>query len=68
MGPLKLTDKYPPRRLENAFTMALSYTPSPSYKNVKNIFAARRDKAVGMAEPVSSNPYALTRGSDYYRR
>jgi hypothetical protein len=70
MGLLKLTDRYSPKRLENACALALSYTSSPSYKNVKDILAAGRDKAISEepdahAEP---NPYALTRGSDYYRR
>ena len=69
MGLLKLTDKYSPKRLENACTLALSYTASPSYKNVKDILAAGRDKVlVDEKEDAQSNPYALTRGSDYYRR
>ena len=46
MGLLKLTDKYSPARLENACTLALSYTASPSYKNVKDILAAGRDKTL----------------------
>lgn len=69
MGLLKLTDKYSPARLENACTLALSYTASPSYKNVKDILAADRDKALAdKKEDAEPNPYALTRGSDYYRR
>jgi transposase len=69
MGLLKLTDKYSPARLENACTLALSYTASPSYKNVKDILAAGRDKALAdKKENAEPNPYALTRGSDYYRR
>ena len=49
--------------------MALSYTASPSYKNVKDILAAGRDKALAdKKENAEPNPYALTRGSDYYRR
>lgn len=69
MGLLKLTDKYSPARLENACTLALSYTASPSYKNVKDILAAGRDKALAdTKENAEPNPYALTRGSDYYRR
>ena len=31
---LKLADKYSVQRLENACTRALSYTPTPGYKNV----------------------------------
>ena len=69
MGLLKLTDKYSPKRLENACTLALSYTASPSYKNVKDILAAGRDKSLAdTKEEAQPNPYALTRGSDYYRR
>ena len=69
MGLLKLSDKYSPARLENACTLALSYTASPSYKNVKDILAAGRDKALAdKKENAEPNPYALTRGSDYYRR
>lgn len=70
MGFLKLTDKYSPKRLENACALALSYTASPSYKNVKDILAAGRDKALADEKDAHAgpNPYALTRGSDYYRR
>ena len=69
MGLLKLTDRYSSNRLENACTLALSYTASPSYKNVKDILAAGRDKTLADAqEEGQPNPYALTRGSDYYRR
>ncbi len=69
MGLLKLTDKYSPKRLENACTLALSYTASPSYKNVKDILSTGRDKALAdKQEDAEPNPYALTRGSDYYRR
>lgn len=70
MGLLKLTDKYSHIRLENACTLALSYTASPSYKNVKDILAAGRDRALAgkKDDDPEPNPYALTRGSDYYRR
>ena len=69
MGLLKLADKYSPKRLENACALALNYTASPSYKNVKDILAAGRDKALaGKEKEAEPNPYALTRGSDYYRR
>ena len=69
MGLLKLKDKYSPTRLENACTLALQYTAAPSYKNVKDILAAGRDKTLAEhKEATESNPYALTRGSDYYRR
>lgn len=69
MGILRLTDKYSPKRLENACSLALRYTASPSYKNVKDILAAGRDKLLAdQKEEPQTNPHALTRGSDYYRR
>ena len=69
MGLLKLADKYSPRRLENACALALRYTASPSYKNVKDILATGRDKLLAdQKEESQTNPHALTRGSDYYRR
>ena len=64
-----MADKHSPQRLENACALALSYTASPSYKNVKDILAAGRDKALaGKKEAAGPNPHALTRSSDYYRR
>ncbi|OLR54938.1 integrase [Hornefia porci] len=72
MGLLKLADKYSPQRLEAACTKALSYTASPSYKSVKNILAAGKDKPdkdESESNAVKShNPHAITRGGDYYRR
>ena len=71
MGLLKLSEKYSPTRLENACALALSYTATPSYKNIKDILAAGRDKTDADTkndERAEPNPYALTRGSDYYRR
>ena len=70
LGRNLYTDRYSPNRLENACALALSYTSSPSYKNVKDILAAGRDQLVSEESDASAepNPYALTRGSDYYRR
>ena len=71
MGLLKLSEKYSPVRLENACALALSYTATPSYKNIKDILATGRDKSAADTkndEHSEPNPYALTRGSDYYRR
>ena len=70
MGLLKLAEKYSPQRLEAACIKALAYTASPSYKSVKNILAAGRDSSE-KSEPESAestNPHAITRGGDYYRR
>lgn len=72
MGLLKLADKYSVERLEAACKRALSYTPHPSYKMVKNILTTGQDKVTN--EPSShqdhSDPdhYGYTRGAGYYRR
>jgi transposase len=73
MGLLKLADKYSVERVEAACKKALSYTPHPSYKSIKNILATGQDK---VSEPSmkdsskQSNPdeYAFIRGADYYGR
>ena len=71
MGLLKLADKYSVERLEAACKKALSYTPHPSYKSVKNILATGHDKLAD-SEPASEmppeepNPYGYTRGAEYY--
>lgn len=44
MGLLKLADKYSVERLETACNKALSYTPHPSYKSVKNILVTGQDR------------------------
>ena len=71
MGILKMAERYSPELLEAACKKALSYTASPSYKSIKNILAAGKDKADLIPhKDVSStvNPHAITRGADYYRR
>ncbi len=72
MGLLKLADRYSAERLEAACIKALSYTASPSYKSVKNILAAGKDKSEKDMSEIDSaksrNPHAITRGGDYYRR
>lgn len=71
MGLLKLADKYSVARLEAACHKALSYTPHPSYKSVKNILATGQDKVITLAETESitqteNNAYGYTRGPEYY--
>lgn len=71
MGLLKLADKYSVERLEAACNKALSYTPHPSYKSVKNILATGQDKISTSTEvpatPQSeNNAYGYTRGAEYY--
>ena len=72
MGILKLADRYSVERLEASCKKALSYTPHPSYKSVKNILATGQDKSTDelTKQQTSSalNEYGFTRGSGYYGR
>ncbi len=70
MGLLKMADRYSSERLENACRKALSFTATPSYKSIKNILAVGQDKPDEDSgiQPPASNPHAITRGADYYRR
>lgn len=72
MGLLKLADKYSVERLEAACQKALSYTPHPSYKSIKNILVTGQDKVAAPAKETSpsadSDQYGFTRGADYYGR
>ena len=71
MALLKLTDKYPSRRLENACRKALSYTPQPSYKIIQSILKSGQDQLpadVPQEEMKKPSQYGFTRGADYYRR
>jgi len=73
MALLKLTDKYPPERIENACRKALSFTPQPSYKSIQSILKSGQDKLpekefVPEQTPKKASPYSFTRGAEYYRR
>ena len=72
MGILKLAEKYSAQRLETACKIALSYTATPSYKSIKNILAAgkeRIDQELQASENAAThNKHAITRGAAYYRR
>ncbi len=75
MGLLKLADKYSVNRLKAACRKALSFTPSPSYKSIRNILDTGNDREGpddnGKAtenKTTVQNSHALTRGADYYRR
>ena len=67
---MKLADRYGTERLENACARALSYTPSPSLKNISTILKNGQDKLTAVtANPVSSREsarYGITRGASYY--
>ena len=73
MGILKLADKFGVERLEAACQKALTYTPHPSYKSVKNILSTGQDKIIkegSMQNTETSTPdtnsYGFTRGAQYY--
>lgn len=69
MGLLKLADKYSVGRLEAACKKALTFTPHPSYKSVKNILQTGQDKQPASEPPVKSqkpDAHGYTRGAQYY--
>jgi transposase len=68
MGLLRLADKYSTQRLEAACKRALSYTPHPSFKSVKNILVTGQDKVDNNSQPHSSEAerHGFTRGAEYY--
>lgn len=72
MGILKLAEKYSARRLEAACKIALSYTATPSYKSIKNILVAGKERIdwelKASENAVTHNKHAITRGAAYYRR
>lgn len=68
---MKLADRYGTERLENACAKALSYTPSPSLKNISTILKNGQDKVALTTDPVrasskESSKYGITRGASYY--
>lgn len=68
---MKLADRYGMQRLENACAKALSYTPSPSLKNITTILKNGQDKVALVTVPDSvsnkeSSKYGITRGASYY--
>jgi transposase len=71
MALLKLADKYSVTRLEAASCKALSYTPRPSYQNIKTILTTGQDKVtVERVSPTIDSPaeHGFTRGAGYYGR
>lgn len=57
--------------MEAACHKALSYTPHPSYKSVKNILATGQDKIITHSEERTTpqnkdNAHGYTRGAGYY--
>ena len=70
MALLKMADRYSVTRLEAACVRALSYTPSPSYKNIITILKSGQDRLdqpkTEMPPNDESDKYGFTRGADYY--
>ena len=67
MGLLKLSEKYSPALLDEACRKALSYSNSPSYKSVKNLLVAMKDKPdIEPQETQKTNQHGITRGARYY--
>jgi transposase len=68
---LKLADRYSVTRLETACARVLSYTPSPSYKNISTILKSGQDKLSKPETEMQTNgeadKHGFTRGADYYR-
>ena len=65
---MKLADRYSTERLEKACEKALSYTSSPSLKNISTILKNGQDK-VAVTNPPSNagTPCGITRGVAYFK-
>lgn len=65
---MKLADKYSTERLDKACEKALSYTPSPSLKNITTILKNGQDKVPFVKDKtaVKNNSYGITRGAAYF--
>jgi hypothetical protein len=71
IGVLKLADRHGAKRLEAACGKALTYTPSPSYKNIDAILKSGGDKAETQnlaAERQVNESHSFIRGAEYYGR
>lgn len=65
---MKLADRYSTERLEKACEKALSYTPSPSLKNIMTILKNGQDKvAVNHSSEVKNSSKGITRGASYFK-
>lgn len=72
MALLKLADKHGVARLEAACAKALSYTPRPSFQNIKTILATGQDRLETPPQikeaAAPSESHGFVRGADYYGR
>lgn len=70
MAILKMADRYSVTRLEAACARALSYTPSPSYKNIDTILKSGQDKIkppkIEKQPNVENDKFGFIRGAEYY--
>lgn len=68
---MKLADRYGDTRLENACKRILSYSSSPSIRNISSILKNGQDKIErNTASPAKTvyNNYGITRGVAYFRK
>jgi transposase len=66
---MKLADRYSVTRIEDACARSLSYTPSPSLKNIQTILKTGQDKVKPEKDsdtPKPSGKYGFTRGAEYF--
>jgi len=64
---MKLADRYSMERLEKACEKALTYTPSPSIKNISTILKNGQDKVKPViTESNVGAQYGITRGASYF--
>jgi transposase len=71
MAILKLADRYSLQRLESACAKALSYTPSPGYRNISAILKSGQDRLSEVSVPKKdkrTDEHGFTRGAEYYGR
>ena len=72
MALLKLTDKYPPQRLESACAKAFSFSTMPSRKSIQSILKSGQDKLLNKEtdtkKSVAVSEYGFTRGAAYYAK
>lgn len=64
---MKLADRYSTERLEKACEKALTYTPSPSLKNITTILRNGQDKKSTASSSLNSKSQGITRGSSYFK-
>ena len=66
---MKLAERYSVGRLESACELLLSYSSTPSVRNISSMLKNGQDKVVARKEgPAASNSYGITRGAAYFRK